>query len=70
MIDIKQQAKSDTNKFMVFMAFLQSIATMLATLQPILTIEQFAYASAAIGFITQFGGVFFRNKTTTAIGDK
>ncbi len=70
MIDIKQQAKSGTNKFLFFMATLESAAIALTALTPILTVEQFAITSAVIGFATQLGGWYWRNKTTTAIGDK
>ncbi len=67
---MKQQLKSRTNRFAIFMAMLEGIAGALTVLQPILTIEQFAITSAVIAFTTSMGMVFFRNITTMAISDK
>ena len=67
---IRQQIKSKTMITMFASAFVQSSATILTFLVPVLTEKEFAIVSALVAFGTAIAGMVLRQLTTQAIKDK
>ena len=62
--------KSKTVWFNMFMAAIETTHASIYLMEPVLTSEQFAYVSMALGIIHGVGGVYLRTITTQPLSEK